>query len=226
MFAIFLNANKLPLIVVKFNQTIYRKFITHNPSDYRFVKGSELSAYKDNLVPSQGEKEWFNHEAYIDKYKSRYTTSKRRIATQRITGVDEKLRIVAAIIEPPAYFADSTNSIFITGDSQYSLEYLVALMNSTLFQWRFKLTSTNNNVGVNEIESLPFRMINFNDKQDRKIHEQITKIVQNINKENVNLQSSSELIEEYKSRLDKLVFELYAVDDSDKNLILEAVYKG
>jgi hypothetical protein len=32
-------------------------------------------------------------------------------------------------------------------------------MNSRLFNWRFKLTSTNNNVSTNELERLPVRII-------------------------------------------------------------------
>jgi hypothetical protein len=32
----------------------------------------------------------------------------------------------------------------------------MALLNSRLAQWRFRLTSTNNNVGTNELEALPF----------------------------------------------------------------------
>ena len=48
-------------------------------------------------------------------------------------------------------------------DSEYRLEYLLGLLNSKMYQWRFKLTSTNNNVGTNELESMPFRTIDFDD---------------------------------------------------------------
>ncbi len=49
---------------------------------------------------------------------------------------------------------------------------LLALLNSTLFQWRFKLTSTNNNVAKNELDSMPFKTIDLSDsinegRQDR-----------------------------------------------------------
>jgi hypothetical protein len=46
---------------------------------------------------------------------------------------------------PDWFFADSTNSIVVSEACLYAPEYILALMNSKLFQWRFKLTSTNNN---------------------------------------------------------------------------------
>jgi hypothetical protein len=49
-----------------------------------------------------------------------------------------------------------------------------------LFQWRFKLTSTNNNVGTNEIESLPFRVLDFKNKADVATHLHITEMVSSL----------------------------------------------
>ncbi|WP_071764460.1 Eco57I restriction-modification methylase domain-containing protein [Burkholderia ubonensis] len=137
------------------NQTIYRDYITENQGDARLVKGVEIAQYKVRSKLSQGHQEWLNETAYLEDYKARATTNQRRIATQRITGVDEKLRIVATIIDPPAYFADSTNSIFVSKEAGVKINYILAVLNSKLMQWRFKLTSTNNNVGTNELKSLP-----------------------------------------------------------------------
>lgn len=83
----------------------------------------------------------------------------------------KKLRIVATVIDPPAYFADSTNSIVLADAPGYRLEYLLGLLNSCLFQWRFKLTSTNNNVGTNELEALPIRTIDFSNPADKRRHD-------------------------------------------------------
>jgi hypothetical protein len=85
---------------------------------------------------------------------------------------------VATIIDPPAYFADSTNSIAVLPQSAYKREYLVGLLNSKLFQWRFKITSSNNNVGTNELESLPFRTINFDDPADKARHDRMVQLVE------------------------------------------------
>lgn len=51
------------------------------------------------------------------------------------------------------------------------MEFVLALLNSGLMQWRFKLTSTNNNVGTNELEVLPVATA------DEAQHDQIVTLV-------------------------------------------------
>jgi hypothetical protein len=81
------------------------------------------------------------------------------------------------VAEANTFFADdSTNSIIVSGNSQYEINYVVALLNSTLYQWRFKLTSTNNNVGTNELEAMPFRLIDFSDKAEALLHRKIAEL--------------------------------------------------
>ncbi len=63
-------------------------------------------------------------------------------------------------------------------DSEYRLEYLLGLLNSKMYQWRFKLTSTNNNVGTNELESMPFRTIDFMIDADRNYHNGLVLLVE------------------------------------------------
>ncbi len=140
------------------NQTIYRDFISSDPHQARLLKGVEIGRYCLRTKLKQGEREWFDAEAFLDANSPRAVVGKRRIATQRITGVDERLRIVATILEPNTYFADSTNSISLLDDSGPSLEYLLPFLNSQLWQWRFKLTSSNNNVGTNELKCMPISL--------------------------------------------------------------------
>jgi Alw26I/Eco31I/Esp3I family type II restriction m6 adenine DNA methyltransferase len=153
------------------NQTIYRTFISGDSTKARLLKGVEVGPYRLNQRLSQGEQEWLDEVAFLAKHGARSVVKERRIATQRITGVDERLRIVATVIDPPAYFADSTNSIaLLNNESAYELEFLLCLLNSRLYQWRFKLTSTNNNVGTNELDSMPFPTLNFADPDDQQRH--------------------------------------------------------
>ena len=138
------------------NQTTYREFIGPSNEDRTdLLKGVEIGSFVRHSVLSQGQREWFDEEHFFQKYPNKKAPTNRRIATQRISGVDERQRVVATIIEGGAWFADSTNSIGPTDGAILSLEYLLGLLNSNLIQWRFKITSTNNNVGTNELEALP-----------------------------------------------------------------------
>jgi Alw26I/Eco31I/Esp3I family type II restriction m6 adenine DNA methyltransferase len=159
------------------NQTIYRKFITSDPSHARLLKGVEIAPYQIKSKLSQGEVEWFNVKKYEKSHVVPKQVSVRRIAVQRITGVDERLRIVATMAGPSWFFADSTNSIVVSENCIYAPEYVLALLNSKLFQWRFKITSTNNNVGTNELSGLPVLRIQLNDEANAESYEIIVSSV-------------------------------------------------
>ncbi|WP_295965327.1 DNA methyltransferase [uncultured Xanthomonas sp.] len=207
------------------NQTTYRDFITENPRNARLLKGVEVAQYKIRRELSQGHQEWFDESSYLQSYKEKPITSQKRIATQRITGVDEKLRIVATLVQPPTYFADSTNSIFVDKKSEISICYVLALLNSRLMQWRFKLTSTNNNVGTNEIESLPFFLPSS--KEDREQHDIIVRKVDALllaKQQEASSTGNTRTIVERKCRaleneINKLIYQLYGLTDDEIELI-------
>ncbi len=210
------------------NQTIFREFISEESSHARLLKGVEVTRFGFNKKLQQGHREWFDEKRFLKSNSEKPCVTKRRIATQRITGVDERLRIVAAIKEPPAYFADSTNSITIQAESSYRLEYLLGLLNSKFFQWRFKLTSSNNNVGTNELESMPFRAINFSKAADKSHHEKMVSSVEQITTAAKQLtEARSDRDKDfYKNKcttldhqIDGLVYELYGLTTDEIKIV-------
>lgn len=80
-------------------------------------------------------------------------------------------------IGPPCYFADSTNSLAIGKACKYNARFILGLLNSKLMQWRFKVTSTNNNVGTNELENLPFPSLDFAKHSDLTHHDKMVGLV-------------------------------------------------
>ncbi|MEO6305940.1 MAG: TaqI-like C-terminal specificity domain-containing protein, partial [Bacteroidia bacterium] len=211
------------------NQTIFKEFIEEeNTGNERLIKGVQIGQYRFNKKLSQGKVEWFNEKKFLKNKSQRAVATFERIATQRITGVDEKLRIVANIIEPKAYFADSTNSIHIEVNSFYKLNYLLGLLNSKLWQWRFKLTSTNNNVGTNELEALPMKVIDFDNRSDTVLYDELTQLVEimlQLNKEKQQT-TPSEKLEQLKARIqytddkiNKLVYRLYGLSEEEVRVV-------
>ena len=148
------------------NQTIFSSFITENPSHHEMIKGVEIDRYAEHWYLSQGEKQWFDEQLYSQKTKTPKAIPAFRIGVQRITGIDDRIRLIATYFSRPVYFADSTNSI--ASDDATKLHFLLTLINSRFFNWRFKLTSTNNNVSTNELDRLPIRRINFTTPQKER----------------------------------------------------------
>jgi hypothetical protein len=160
------------------NQTIYREYISDNSSFVRLLKGVEVAAYQIKEKLSQGHREWFDEARFLSSGNSRRQQAfEPRIATQRITGVDERLRVVATEVTPVCYFADSTNSIALSKICKYNSRYLLGILNSRLIQWRFKLTSTNNNVGTNELENLPFPALDLKKSYGCTLHDKMVDLV-------------------------------------------------
>ncbi len=211
------------------NQTVYRRFITSDPRHARLLKGTEVSQYRIRSDRSQGQQEWFDEASYLKDGKKKPIVDTQRIATQRITGVDERLRLVAAKAPAPAYFADSTNSILVTEKSEVDANYILAVLNSRLMQWRFKLTSTNNNVGTNEIESLPLAFPKSQADKDRLslISERVDSLM--TTKHQVTESAgNSKLIAERKQRaleneINKLVYQMYGLNESEVALIEDQI---
>lgn len=207
------------------NQTTYKEYIRSDKQSgwLELLKGAEVGQYLHRDTMSQGEEEWFAEDEFHADGNQRPISRKRRIATQRITGVDEKLRLVATIIDPPYYFSDSTNSISLSDGSDYSLEYVLALVNSRLYQMRFRITSTNNNVGTNEIESLPFREIDFDDEEESEQHDELERLVSDLMDLRVEEASSSGqratiLSRQKESRrkaIEQKVYDLYDLTDQE-----------
>ncbi len=206
------------------NQTVYRKYITTDSKMARLLKGVEVGQYVLHRKLQQGHRVWFDEGRFLQSENAKLIVQQRRIVTQRITGVDERLRVVATIIDPPAYFADSTNSITTSGRSPYQLEYLLGILNSPLTQWRFRLTSTNNNVGTNELESLPFRQINFSDPADKKRHDaMVTKVKMMLEAKKKLAKAQTDKDKNYYEgkcaaldrQIDRIVYDLYGLTEDE-----------
>jgi len=130
-----------------------------------------------------------------------------RIATQRITGVDEKRRLVCALSSSGAYFADSTNSIQPLEGVNPLL--ILGILNSRLLNWRFDLTSTNNNVGTNELEALPFP-----NALDESIAKQIERVAKALT-DNGGVKVKDSFRAADLQKLDELVFSLFGLTQAE-----------
>lgn len=213
------------------NQTVYRQYIKSNPKMARLLKGVEVGQYHQRERLKQGIREWFDEEMFLKENDERKVVHLQRIATQRITGVDERLRIVATVVQPPCYFADSTNSVVVDLESDFSFAFILGLFNSSLFQWRFKATSTNNNVGTNELEAMPVRLIDFANQKEKQHHDKMVKLVERMlemHKKKPQAKTPQEItrierdITNTEKEIDQLVYELYGLTKDEIKIVEES----
>lgn len=139
------------------NLSTYKACLSTTATDAAMIKGVEIGRYSIRSVLRQGRKEYLKKDAFSRAVGSGAIRSQhpsmRRLVMQGITGVDDSRRLSATIVEPPMFCGHSVN--YVVEATPYSLEALLVLLNSELLEWRFRLTSTNNNVNSYEIEALP-----------------------------------------------------------------------
>ena len=78
------------------------------------------------------------------------------ILSQNISGTTDKYRINAAPYEcrnTRIVFLDSANVLYLRSPGE--MKFVTAVLNSTLMDWVFRITSTNNHLNMYELEALP-----------------------------------------------------------------------
>ena len=95
----------------------------------------------------------FEPTQLISPAKEAAITRRNESVTQGITGVDDRRRLLATSLPINCYCGHSVN--YFVSFGCYSLPAFVVLMNSEVYEWRFRLTSTNNNVNSYEVHALP-----------------------------------------------------------------------
>jgi len=82
-----------------------------------------------------------------------------RIGYQRGAAIDNWRRIIATIIEEDNFCSDTIN--YIVQPKDLDLFAILSFLNSSLWEWRFRLSSTNNHVNAYEIDTMPIPAIAF-----------------------------------------------------------------
>lgn len=202
------------------NMTFHKKYFLNDPSRPKVTKGAAVQRYylTDNL--SQGSVEYLD----IDQYLKDHSSSKKslhhkyqRIVMQGITGVDDKRRLIMAILPKDHFCANSCNYL-VPNHEGLDTYLLLGLLNSRLLNWLFKRTSTNSNVNCYEIEQLPLP----NSERLKSVHSQnISDYVKEILKASWNRDTTKKntTVKELDHLIDLEVYALYKLTEEDINLI-------
>ncbi len=196
------------------DMTFGKPALTEDNSFKKLMKGVQVDRFVEkntNKSISQGIIEYLNLNKFIKTYNGKKLEDalKRRIALQGLTGVNEKFRLKATIIEPECYLANSCN--YILESNKVSLEYLLAIINCSLMNFIFKTKSTSSNVNGYEVDELP---IIINNEYKKQLEASVNKIIK-IKKENPNSDTTA-----LEKEIDHLVYQLYGLTD-EEILIIE-----
>lgn len=161
------------------NLTEHSDFFTNKSRGQVILRGAHVNRYEFQEEPKQGVPVYLDVNKFLDAHSNdtkAYDYKYIRIGYQRGSAIDNWRRIIATIIEKDNFCSDTIN--YIVNPKEYDLFSALALLNSSLWEWRFRLTSTNNHVNSYEIDSMPMPPISFTtpEKERKKFFKEAVKL--------------------------------------------------
>ena len=204
----------LKCIEGELNMTFHKKYFTDKRTNPTILKGAAIQRYYYTLQMSQGEIEYLDEKMYLRDYgnteKSKHHNYQ-RIAMQGMTGANDKVRIVMALVPEGCYLANSCN--YVSAPEGIDIYALLGILNSKLINWFFRCFSTNSNVNGYEIDNLPIPDIQDDVQLDlRKL---VISVMEN-KKQNNYADTQDE-----ESRIDEIVYKLYDLTKDEIKIIEE-----
>lgn len=135
--------------------SLCRKYITKEVTNYRLVRGNMIG--ETDIKDINGE---FVLEDFVSTRSNEYRTfdfKKKRLVCQQISNGGQKKRIRFVFCKEDDILGNSCN--YISSDEE-TLAKMFLLLNSSLLNWRFKITSSNNHINNYELDELPIIDLN------------------------------------------------------------------
>ncbi len=177
--------------------SLHKKYICTSPTEYPLVRGRALACYRlqHSLITE------FVQDSFLQKTPKAIYINQERIACQQIANMTKERRIQFSPIPPKYILGNSCNFISISSNTDgVNLYFLLGILNSSLINWYFKKTSSNNHVNNYEIDNFPIP-IHCNNK---KAIEEFVKMY------------LKHPTEELRDKIDALVYQAYGISDSNK----------
>jgi adenine-specific DNA-methyltransferase len=192
------------------NQTFKKSQISNTKTKHLFVRGEHLSSYFIDLKTENTDRRWFELKEPSAPSESE------RLACQGVSNMGLRRRLMVAKVPKGVILGNSLNYIDVPKD--YDKDVLLALLNSSLLNWFFRKQSTNNNVNVYELNSLPIR------KMEKTYEMAILDLLKLINdvtsaKDYSRDSSSTSLLEPLMDEMDQIIYKAYGLDENEISLV-------
>jgi adenine-specific DNA-methyltransferase len=204
-----------PCLTGEVDMTFGKSALTTNKNDKLLLKGVQLDRFvmktKQSEI-SQGDIEFIDERIFseIGSAKKIEDSKRKRIALQGLTGVNEKRRIKATLIEENIFLANSCN--YLLEPEKYHLLELLGWINSKLVNFTFKARSTSSNVNGYEVDNLPLIRSKKNDAIKT-----LTSEILALKEKDLNADTS-----QLERKIDEIIYELFELDKDEIKIIENA----
>lgn len=178
--------------------TLNKKYITNKYTGYKLYRGRHIGYY---YLASNEDSEYVEM-AFVEKSAKKQYIENTRLACQQVVNIAKKRRIAFTIVPKGSILGNSCNFICLQQNSDgVGIYFLLGILNSSLIDWYFKLTSSNNHINNYEIDDFPIP-VGFDRKSDIE-----TKVLEYMATKDAKLLP----------QIDKLVYEAYGLFELNDN---------
>ena len=132
--------------------TLNKQYITSHETPFKLLRGRNISYYKTVNLESA---EYVLQDFYEQSAKKVYI-EKPRLICQQIVNMAKARRVSFAPVPKDVILANSCNFIsLLENEDGVDLYFLLGVLNSSIIDWFFKLTSSNNHINNYEIDNFP-----------------------------------------------------------------------
>ena len=211
-----------------------KKYITKKPNSPKYKKvlrGRDIGKYVLNW---NGEYVLYEREILVRAREQRIFEQKQKILTQHVSG-----KIVATLDEENYFALQTINLVLVKEGTKLSLKYILALLNLSLLNFYYDKyfnmgSDFTTAVSTENLDTLPIHNIDFSNKLEKKVHDEIVTKVNEILSLNERINELGDKktdewlkLEEEIKRIDKeingLVYSIYGINEKEKAIIENTV---
>ena len=140
------------------HETENKNYMSNEPTGDLLIRGNHVRRYFVDLNPLGDQPRWVKKKDFLKIKPSalRIINSRPKIIGRQMVHREEKRRLHFTILEENFIISNGVVHIILLNNSQkFHLQFLLAVLNSSLLDWKYSLFSQTYNVKRYEIESLP-----------------------------------------------------------------------
>ena len=208
------------------DNAVNRRFLSDDPVGPLVLRGAHIDRYRLRSESTQGADRFLHEERFLRERSDAERTSHHeldRVVFQKGAALDNWRRLIATIV-PRGHFCFDTTGYLIPHNPDH-LHTFLALMNSTLWEWRFRCVSQTNHVNAYEIG--PFRVPSeitggrFGERLSTLAKEALASD-KGVWRSDTHVYGSDDEIDQ---KIDDLIFEAYALTDAERGVVLTRIAK-
>jgi len=173
--------------------TLFKGYITSKDTGYRLVRGNMIKGYE---ITNKND-EYVIIDKFLDKKSNdfkQHDFNRSRLACQQISNIDIQRRLRFVFCKETDILGNSCNYI-VSKRNKTDLDKLFYILNSSLLNWRFKITSSNNHINNYELDELPIidlDTINLSEFSDNEVqNERVVGTLYGLTDEEINYLNTS-----------------------------------